>query len=53
MDIEGDGKKDNPKQSKKDLLRFEKPIFDVYNKDKYANEKEFMLKRLIEEKKKT
>lgn len=40
------------KTTNKDLLRFEKPIFNVYDKDKYASEKEFMIKKLMKESKK-
>lgn len=40
------------KAAKKDLLRFEKPHFDVFSQDKYANEKEFMIRKLIEDRKK-
>jgi hypothetical protein len=35
------------KPAKKDLLRFENPIYDVFSKDKYADEKEFMIKKLM------
>jgi hypothetical protein len=52
MNIEADNKAgiDVPQKSKpakKDLLRFEKPIYDVFSKDKYVDEKEFMIKKLM------
>lgn len=54
MEIEEKSEVVKPAASKpkKDLLRFEKPHYDVYSESKYADEKEFMIRKLMEERKK-